>query len=123
MQRIFGGAGGACARGTGHPTPGEKENRGSWSPTLSAIRLRKGWGTRHSQRPYGAHGFGGRTFPGLRYAPSRHPTDEDLSVGTPSGAIFLLSLREERQRVEVHRLHISKSRCGPPAQMVGEFVV
>jgi hypothetical protein len=63
---------------------------GSWFPTLSAIRLRKGWGKRHSQRSYGAHGYGGRAFPGLRCA--------------PYGAIILLSLREERQRVEVHRL-------------------
>ena len=52
----------------------------------------------YSQRPYGAHDVAGRAFPGLRCA--------------PSGAILLLSLREERQRVEVYRL--------PPFRQVRE---
>jgi hypothetical protein len=46
-------------------------------------------GLGHSQRPYGAHEFVGRVFPGLRRA--------------PSGAIVTSSLREEWRRVGVHR--------------------
>ena len=48
----------------------------------------------HSQRLYGEQDFVERSFPGLRCAPSRHPTDEDLSGGPRPGAIFILSLRK-----------------------------
>ena len=54
------------------------------------------------------------SFPGLRYAPFRHPTDEDLSLhpneqqslagdpeslGTPARAIIVPSLREWRTAI------------------------
>ena len=42
---------------------------------------------RVSFRTYGAGGFGWNVFPGLR--PPCHPSDEDLSLGTPASADFI----------------------------------
>jgi hypothetical protein len=51
--------------------------------------------TRGSFRPSRAEGLGRIAFPGLRYARSCRPTDEDLSVGIPALGYFRsLSVRK-----------------------------
>lgn len=52
-----------------------------------------------SHRPYGAVSINHQVFPGFRRHgdSTLHPTDEDLSVGTPAWAIVTSSLRDDNQ--------------------------
>jgi len=67
-------------RGHPHPAPG----LGSWYPTHAAKRLRHGWGTRICG--WMEKGGLGLWSPRSPKARDLHPTDQDLSAGTRTGA-------------------------------------
>ena len=52
-----------------------------------------------SHRPYGTVEAVWTWRPGLRFAPASTPTHKDRVQGTPAWAIFVLSLREDGNRM------------------------